>query len=51
MKEEQTIVIYQKVWNSQTDEYDYYAIDGNGKLQKVWDSSDSLYWKENISIE
>ena len=47
----QTIVIYQKVWNSQTDEYDYYAIDGNGKLQKVWDSSDSLYWKENISIE
>ena len=47
----QSVVIYQKVWNSNTDSYDFYAIDGNGELQKVWESSDSLYWKEDISIE
>lgn len=47
----QSVIIYQKIWNSEKDAYDFFAIDGNGKLQTVWESSDSLYWKQDLSIE
>lgn len=47
----QTVVIYQKMWNSEKDEYDFFAIDGNGNLRTVWESGDSLYWKNDLSIE
>ena len=46
----QSIVIYQRVLQSDNT-YLYYAIDGDGNAQKVWNSSDSVYWRGDISVE
>ncbi|MBQ6223540.1 MAG: hypothetical protein IJJ44_13110, partial [Solobacterium sp.] len=43
----QSVIVYKKIWNYETDEYDFFAVDANGKLVKVWESSDAVYWKEN----
>ena len=47
----QKIVVYQRVLDPETDTFTYYAVDGNGNMQKVYNSSDSVYWKGDLSIE
>ncbi|MBQ8921969.1 MAG: hypothetical protein IJ060_07390 [Oscillospiraceae bacterium] len=46
------VVVYSKVWNSETNEYENYAIDGNGNLVKVWESGGVVQWidYENSSL-
>ncbi|MBR2256819.1 MAG: hypothetical protein IJ899_05645 [Blautia sp.] len=46
----QKLVIYQKVIQADDSIY-YYAIDGNGNLQRVYNSSDSVYWLNDLPIE
>ena len=45
----QNVVIYQKVVQPD-DSIFYYAIDGNGNLQRVYNSSDSVYWLNDPPI-
>lgn len=45
----QNLVIYQKVVQPD-DSVLYYAIDGNGNLQRVYNSSDSVYWLNDPPI-
>ena len=45
----QNLVIYQKVIQPD-DSILYYAIDGNGNLQRVYNSSDSVYWLNDPPI-
>ena len=45
----QNVVIYQKVVQPD-DSILYYAIDGNGNLQRVYNSSDSVYWLNDPPI-
>ena len=40
------VVIYSKIWDSGTESYVNYAINGNGELVKVWESGDVVQWKD-----
>ena len=46
----QKIIIYQRVLQSD-DTFKYFAINGNGDLVEVYNSSDSVYWKGDLPIE
>jgi fibro-slime domain-containing protein len=41
------VVVYSKVWDHVANEYVNYAIDGNGKLVKVWESGNVVQWKDD----
>ena len=47
----QKIIIYQRVLDPATDTFTYYAINGKGGMEKVYSSSDSVYWKGDLNIE
>ncbi len=38
------VVIYTRIWNSNTKRYDYYAIDYDGMLVKAYDNGDTISW-------
>ncbi len=40
------VVIYSKVWDNDAREYVNYAIDGSGKLVRVWESGGVIQWKD-----
>lgn len=45
----QRVVVYQKVLQPDNT-YLYYAIDYDGSLKQVYESSDSVYWKDNTNL-
>lgn len=47
----QKIIVYQRVLDPETDTFTYYAINGVGGMEKVYNSSDAVYWKGNLNIE
>ena len=47
----QKIIVYQRVLDPTTDTFTYYAINGTGGMEKVYNSSDSVYWKGDLNIE
>ena len=50
IKPGQDVIIYRRV--QQPDyTYKYYAIDGNGNAKRVYDNSDSIYWKGDEPVE
>ena len=49
IRNNQNLVIYQKVVQPD-DSVLYYAIDGNGNMQRVYNSSDSVYWLNDLPI-
>ncbi len=47
-KEEKTkVVIYTRVWNETTRKYEFYAVDHDGSLIRVYDSGDLINWTGN----
>ena len=44
-------IIYNKVWNTSKERYDYFAIAGDGTLVPVEDISDRIHWRNDTSIE
>ncbi|MBR4164124.1 MAG: hypothetical protein IKR11_11425 [Solobacterium sp.] len=45
-KKEQ-VVIYTRVWNETTKKYEFYAVDHDGSLIRVYDSGDQINWIGN----
>lgn len=41
------VVIYTRVWNNDTSKYEYYAVDHDGSLIRVYDSGDLIKWVGN----
>lgn len=47
-KEDKTkVVIYTRVWNEETRKYEFYAVDHDGSLIRVYDSGDLINWVGN----
>ena len=47
-KSEKTkVVIYTRVWNETTKKYEFYAVDHDGSLVRVYDSGDRINWIGN----
>ena len=47
-KEDKTkVVIYARVWNEETRKYEFYAVDHDGSLIRVYDSGDLINWVGN----
>ena len=47
-KSEKTkVVIYTRVWNETTKKYEFYAVDHDGSLVRVYDSGDRINWVGN----
>ena len=44
IREQSQIVLYTRVWNEDTERYDFYAVDHDGSLVKCYDSGDSIEW-------
>ena len=42
------VIIYTRAWNEETLEYEYYAIDHDGTLVRVYESGDSIEWVGNV---
>lgn len=38
------VIIYTRIWNENTLQYDYYAIDHDGMLVKAYESGDTISW-------
>ena len=38
------VVVYTRIWNSETLRYEYYAIDYDGKLVRAYESGDTISW-------
>ena len=45
--EKAKVIIYTRVWNEDTKKYEYYAIDHDGSLVRVYDSGDLINWVGN----
>jgi len=41
------VVIYTRVWNETTKKYEFYAVDHDGSLIRVYDSGDQILWIGN----
>ena len=41
------VVVYTRVWNSETSKYEFYAVDHDGSLVRVYDSGDQINWVGN----
>lgn len=41
------VVVYTRVWNHDTSKYEYYAVDHDGSLVRVYDSGDLINWVGN----
>ncbi|MBR4473953.1 MAG: CHAP domain-containing protein [Oscillospiraceae bacterium] len=39
-----TVIIYTRIWNYDTLEYDYYVVDYDGKLFRAYESGDVIQW-------
>lgn len=39
-----SVIIYTRIWNEDSSRYDYYAIDYDGKLVKAYESGDTISW-------
>ncbi len=44
VREQSQIVLYTRVWNEDTERYDFYAVDHDGSLVKCYDSGDCIEW-------
>lgn len=51
LRDGQSVIIYNKIWNKDTRKYDYYAVAGDGTLSPVYDVSDTIYWRHDSSLE
>lgn len=38
------VIIYTRVWNSETTEYEFYLVDYNGQLVRAYESGDDIVW-------
>ena len=38
------VVVYTRIWNEEQKKYEFYAIDGNGKLIRCYESGDMIQW-------
>ncbi len=38
------VIVYTRVWNEETKKYEFYAIDHEGKLKRVFESGDRIEW-------
>ena len=38
------VILYTRVWNEETLRYEFYAVDYNGTLVRVWESGDVIQW-------
>ncbi len=45
--EKEQVVIYTRVWNETTKKYEFYAVDHDGSLIRVYDSGDQINWIGN----
>ncbi len=45
--EDPQVVIYTRVWNETTKKYEFYAVDHDGSLIRVYDSGDLINWVGN----
>ncbi len=45
--EKTKVVIYTRVWNETTKKYEFYAVDHDGSLVRVYDSGDQIIWVGN----
>lgn len=46
-EEKAKVIVYTRVWNNDTSRYDYYAVDHDGSLVRVYDSGDKINWVGN----
>ncbi len=42
--EAEDVIIYNEIWNEDIQAFELYALDGNGKLVRVYENGDKLYW-------
>ena len=40
----QQVVLYTRVWNGKTNQYEFYAVDFDGKLVRCYDTGDAIEW-------
>lgn len=41
------VIVYTRVWNNDQKEYEYYAIDYDGSLKRIYPSGNKLVWLDN----
>ena len=46
-KDQAKVIVYTRVWNDSTKKYEYYAVDHDGSLVRVYDSGDLINWVGN----
>ena len=46
-EEKARIIVYTRVWNETTKKYEFYAVDHDGSLIRVYDSGDMINWTGN----
>lgn len=46
-EEKTKVIIYTRVWNDDTRKYEFYAVDHDGSLVRVYDSGDHINWVGN----
>lgn len=39
-----SVIVYTRIWNEQNKEYEYYGVDHDGSLFKIWNSGDVVEW-------
>lgn len=42
------VIVYTRAWNEETLKYEYYAIDHDGTLVRVYEKGDSIEWAGNV---
>lgn len=45
--EKAKVIVYTRVWNQKTNKYEFYAVDHDGSLVRVYDSGDQIHWVGN----
>ncbi|MBQ8994416.1 MAG: fibro-slime domain-containing protein [Oscillospiraceae bacterium] len=46
-REQSQVIIYTRVWNDKTLKYEFYAVNHDGSLVRVFESGDVIQWVEN----
>ena len=51
LEDADSVIVYLRKWNETTEEYDLYAIDGNGDLVYLFEKGDTFTWRSSVSLD
>ena len=51
LEDADSVIVYLRQWNEITEEYDLYAIDGNGDMVYLFEKGDTFTWRGSVSLD